>query len=515
MRSYNHTSTTRVRASASTAVLGLMSSILITFFPFVIRTVIIYYLGDYWLGLYGLFQSVCQILNITEFGVGEVLVYYMYAPVAKGETARVNAYMNEIRRLYRIIGTVVLLLGLGITPFIGRFVKGGVRTGTNIHLLFLIYLLFVVSQYFAEPEIRLMFAAHQRMNIEHFLSICVYIPVYALQLLALTVFRSFLLFLFLFFLITVLRMVMRIHFRNKYFPECRSVGSISAAEKEDIKKRTVSMIGHQLDTKLLNSIDNVFISGLIGLTAVAVYGNYYCVILALETVFNVLYGAILPSVGNAIVLESRESNRNLFDLIFWFSSCLTGWATACLICMYQMFIVLWVGSDHAIEDNIVLLFVLYFYISQIRKTVVTFKNADGMWYNDRIKPYVSMALDLVLDIVLIRSIGIAGAITSSIICLAFVEIPWETRVLFRDYFHSGAGKYVVDMVKYGVVNAAVILLSFILCRNLLHKNSVMFLLLRLFLCSGVSFVVFLIVYGRSRYLKTVIGMMKGLLFKKT
>ena len=70
----------------------------------------------------------------------------------------------------------------------------------------------------------------------------------------------------------------------------------------------------------------------------------------------------------------------------------------------------------------------------MRQAVLTFKNANGMWYNDRFKPYMSMICDIFLDIVLVRHIGAMGAIISSIICLSLIEIPWETNVLFNNYF---------------------------------------------------------------------------------
>ena len=53
--------------------------------PFIMRTLLIRYLGMEYLGLNSLFTSLLQILNLAELGVGSALGYSMYAPIAEGK----------------------------------------------------------------------------------------------------------------------------------------------------------------------------------------------------------------------------------------------------------------------------------------------------------------------------------------------------------------------------------------------------------------------------------------------
>ena len=46
--------------------------------PFIMRTLLIRYLGMEYLGLNSLFTSILQILNLAELGVGSALGYSMY-----------------------------------------------------------------------------------------------------------------------------------------------------------------------------------------------------------------------------------------------------------------------------------------------------------------------------------------------------------------------------------------------------------------------------------------------------
>ncbi len=56
---------------------------------------------------------------------------------------------------------------------------------------------------------------------------------------------------------------------------------------------------------------------------------------------------------------------------------------------------------------------LYFYILQIRKVVINYKDAAGIWWEDRFRPYVCMVVNLVSNIVLVQYIGLAGIVIST------------------------------------------------------------------------------------------------------
>ena len=68
---------------------GLAERIIVTFLPFVTRTLFIYILGSEILGLNGLFTSIFNILNIAELGFSNAVIYNMYKPIAENDTDKV------------------------------------------------------------------------------------------------------------------------------------------------------------------------------------------------------------------------------------------------------------------------------------------------------------------------------------------------------------------------------------------------------------------------------------------
>ena len=77
--------------------------------PFIMRTVLLYTMGVQYLGLNSLFTSILSFLSLSELGIGSAMVYAMYKPIACDDHEAICALLNLYRKLYRIIGVVILL----------------------------------------------------------------------------------------------------------------------------------------------------------------------------------------------------------------------------------------------------------------------------------------------------------------------------------------------------------------------------------------------------------------------
>lgn len=496
----NITSYKRDDTRIENSIRNIMSSIVLVAFgvvmPFAIRTLMISSIGEDYLGLSSLFMSVMMILNVSEMGIGSVMVYFLYTPAAQNDIDKIDEYMKTLHDIYIGIGITVLAIGFVLTPFIGHFITGNIPNDANITLSFIIYLVGSAIQYFIYPEEASLFEAFQRKDLTNWIMLVSDTISYILQIIALCVFHNFILYLGTVAVRSIIAGIMRKIFGRRYFPEYKSKGDLMPEEKKKIRTKVISMIGHQIDEQLFNSIDTVFISAIVGLTAVTLYSNYYCIVTAVSMFSASVFKAVLPSVGNAVAIETVENNYRRFLNVFWLGSCFTGCTTTCMICLYQNFMVLWMGEDRILGMDMVILFCLYSYLSQIRRTVTMFKDAAGMWWNDRYKPYISMVVDLMLDAVLIHLIGIKGAIISSIFCLAIIEIPWETKVLFKEYFKKSPKTYTLRMIVYGIINVSVVCLLFVISDHFVKGASLWSLLLRVFICM-LSIPFYYMVYSKT------------------
>ena len=102
---------------------------------------------------------------------------------------------------------------------------------------------------------------------------------------------------------------------------------------------------------------------------------------------------------------------------------------------------IWMGDKLLFGMGTVFCLVLRFYFEQIRKVILTYKDAAGMWWADKWRPIVGCLVNLILNIVMVKAIGVVGVMLSTVISYAFVEIPWETHALFKCYFNKSELSY--------------------------------------------------------------------------
>ena len=86
----------RTKNAARNIVFGGIQEIVNMLFPFVIRSVMLHYLGTQYLGLNGLFKSLLMFLNLAELGVGSAMVFSMYKPIAEDDTPAICALLPVI-----------------------------------------------------------------------------------------------------------------------------------------------------------------------------------------------------------------------------------------------------------------------------------------------------------------------------------------------------------------------------------------------------------------------------------
>ena len=94
---------------------------------------------------------------------------------------------------------------------------------------------------------------------------------------------------------------------------------------------------------------------------------------------------------------------------------IVGWCAVCFLCLYQPFMKLWVGDSLMLPVSVMALIVLYFVLYQGRKMVITYKDAAGIWWEDRFRPFVMAATNLISNLILVQFIGIWGIILSTIL----------------------------------------------------------------------------------------------------
>ena len=443
----------RTRNAKSGIITGLFSKLLHTGMPFITRTALLYILGTEYLGLNGLFSSLLSFLSLAELGVSNALVYSMYKPIAEDDEQTVCALLNLYRKLYRMIGMVILLAGLACVPFLRNFISGDVPPDVNLYVLYGIYLGNTVCSYFLFAYRSSLLTAHQRIDITNVIDSTVSAVTWVLQIVMLLIFRSYYAFVIFMPLSNIAGNLVRLYCTRKYYPQYEPRGQVPPELERSIYKKIKALMGAKISTTVLHASDNLVISAFIGLTMVTIYENYYFLMNSIGSFLGIVYAVILPGVGNSLVTDTLEKNYRDFKKFVFLNNWVVGWCAVCFVCLYQPFMKLWVGQDLMLPFSVVVLIVVYFILYQGRKVVITYKDAAGLWWEDRFRPFVMAGTNLISNLILVQFIGIWGIIISTILSLC-VSVPWETYTVFKYVFKRSAKEYFLSLARFLAVVAA-------------------------------------------------------------
>ncbi len=424
--------------------------------PFLMRTAMIYLMGIQYLGLNSLFTSILQVLNLAELGVGSAMIYSMYKPIAEDDNATICALMKLYKTYYRIIGLVIAVIGCALTPFIPKLISGDVPDNLNIYLLYLLNLGATVLSYWLYAYKNCILQAHQRVDIVSKVSLVTSTIQYALQLLVLWLFKDYYLYVIVLLATQALTNITTAMCADRIYPQFKPKGQIATEEKKAINNRIKDLFTSKIGGIIYDSADTIVISSFLGLTALAIYQNYFYILNAITGLITVVFSACTAGIGNSIVVETKEKNYkdlNKFTFIICWGA---GFCAVCLLCLYQPFMELWVGKDLMLSSSAVICFVVYFFVRQLNSLFNTYKDASGMWHEDRFRPLVAALTNLALNLILVQFIGLYGILISTVLAIVCVGMPWLLHNLFTVIFEK---KYLVGYLKNLLYYCFIILIN--------------------------------------------------------
>ena len=490
---------------------GLINKLAQLILPFIVRSVLIYKLGTEYSGLSSLFTSVLTMLSLTELGFSNAIVYSMYKPIAEDDKQTICALMRLYLLYYRIIGAIVLTIGLVLLPFIPHLVSGDVPENINIYALYLINLAATVLSYWLFAYKISLLNAHQRIDVTNKVTLYTNLVMYTVQLVILWLTGNYYLYVLVMLISQALTNVITAIVVSKMYPDYHAEGSLTPETKKAINSRIRDLFTSKLGSVIVNSTDAIVISAFLGLTVLAVYQNYYFVITAIISIITILFNACIAGIGNSLIVEKRDKNytdfRTFTFIIAWIAGvCATGLAS-----VIQPFILLWMGEDCLLSYSSVICFVVYFFVYEINQLLNTYKDAAGIWHEDRFRPLITAGTNLVLNIVMVQLWGLYGILLSTVIAMLVIGMPWLLHNLFSLLFNrKEVWKYVLTLTKYSVVSFISCAAVYSICHNI-HIPLIPTILVNSLISLCISNLLFFIAYRTSSEYQNSIKLLKRIL----
>lgn len=490
---------TRTKNTIRNIFTGLINKIIMLFFPFIIRTLLIKNLGSEYLGLSSLFSSILQVLNLSELGFSSAIIFCMYKPMAEKDKDKICALLNFYKKTYRIIGIIILSIGIILLPFLPNLIHGTYPETINIYLLYSIYLINTSITYFLFAYKSALLIAQQRNDVVSNINTIICLIQYIIQIAIICVLKNYYLYVLVQFFMNVINNILIDIVSRKRYPEYQCKGNIDSKEKKEIGKKIYGLLLQKISSVTRNSFDSIFISAFMGLNVVAIYNNYYYILNAVAGLLTIVATSMSASVGNTIITESKETNFDnmmKFDFIYMW---IVGICSISLICLYQPFMKIWMGNEYLFSFNTVICFCIYFYTLKMGDIRGIYYSATGLWYQGKYRAVAESILNVFLNLILGKIFGVKGIIIATEISLFLINFIYGSTIIFKYYFKNNK---LIEYFKYHCIYIIATLVCAFITYNVsecIKADGIIKLLLTALICITLPNAYYLIIYRNNKY----------------
>ncbi|MBQ6464050.1 MAG: polysaccharide biosynthesis C-terminal domain-containing protein [Pseudobutyrivibrio sp.] len=461
---------------------GFINRIVTIIMPFISQTILIRTLGAEFVGVKGLFTSILMVLSLTELGIGSAIVYNMYKPIAEDDTKTIDALLNLYRSLYRKIGIIIFVLGIIMTPFLNRMIRGEFPAQINLQVVFWLYLINTVLSYWLFAYKSSILTAYQRIDVINIISSAIQVMTNVFQILVLLLSKNFYLYQCVAIIFTIVNNLIVSVCVSCMYPEIECKGKISNELSHNIKQNIGGLVIAKVCATTRNTFDNIFISMFLGLTQAAMYTNYIYIFTSLNAFMGIISSSILAGVGNSIALETKENNYRQMLILNTAYLCISGWVAICMLCLYQPFMECWVGKDLLFNTETMLLFPIYFFILKMGDIRCVYSDAAGLFWQNRVRNIFEAISNIVLNYVLVIKYGVFGVLLATIITVFIFGFLTSAIVIFKYYYTTGFWKYIENCIFYLTMTIIMGVISMFICNNMLSVSPIFNLITRAIYC---------------------------------
>ena len=113
----------------------------------------------------------------------------------------------------------------------------------------------------------------------------------------------------------------------------------------------------------------------------------------------------------------------------------------CIFVLIEPFIKIWIGEQYVLSMDVLIAIVLNFYFQRLRKTDTTFKEAAGIFFEDRYISIVEAIANIVFSLLFVQIFGLAGVLIGTICSTMVLFLYGFHKYIFKKLFGKGYFTY--------------------------------------------------------------------------
>ena len=483
---------------------------------FVSRTIFLNILGVTYLGLNNYLSSLVSILSLAELGIGGAMTYALYGPLAREEHAKINAFMILFKKLYRMIGIGIFLIGTILALFLPYIIKD-YPINREVYLIYFLFVFNSASSYFFSYKRTLLYV-DQRNYVMTTIDFGLYVLRIMLQIGVLIYTKNFVIYLLVDIFMNIIGNIIMSSIVDRMYEYLFSeeITPINEEEKSKFVKNIKGNIVGGIGETIVFQTDSLLMGAYISLTAIGLYGNYIFVLGFLSLLVNTTINPVVSSIGNLFHSEDTTliAKINFIKKFQFISFSIIYILSMGFLIFINPFITIWLGNDFLFDIGVVILIVVNFFLTNYRRPALILISIYGLSYEQNYKTISEIILNIVFSLyyLVVLDLGVAGILLGTICSTVVTCIWYEPYSVFKYGMKSSAKEYFKTMVKHFTVFTVSIVCIILLDVFVFSKQEfIVTIFMKILLYVGL-FSIYIYLYRNHEAGKLIVRMMRKILF---
>ncbi len=414
-------------------------SLFLTFFS---RKIFLDNLGAEFIGLTGTLGNILGYLNLSELGISACIGYFLFKPLQTNNRKEIQEILSLLGYLYNWIGCIIFIAAIIVSLFFPLIFS---KAGLGLNIIYFAFYSFLGSSligYFINYR-QILLSADQKNYLVAIYYQSANLIKLGLQIYLAYHYKNLYIWVSVELLFGIIGCIILNWKINKEYPWLKvnkKQGKYLLKQYPEIIIKTKQVFIHKIKDFVLVKSDELFIFLFVSLKMVAFYGNYMIIISKLISLFSAVMGSVGASVGNLVAEGDKERMLKVFWEYTTIQHTIAATLAFSLYAFLEPFISHWLGSEYVMDNRILILLVIYIYITNSRNSVDAFNYAHGL-YADVWSAWAELIINVGVTIICGIYWGIIGILIGKLASLIPIVVIWKPYFLFTSGFKDSVRHY--------------------------------------------------------------------------
>jgi hypothetical protein len=432
--------TDKVNISLKITIANGLNFLLTVVGGFLIRTLLIRAFGNEYIGLTSLFHNFVSLLSLSELGIGLTMMSFLFKPLHDHDFKRVESLLLYFRRLYIIIGSIILLGGSILFFFLDNIIQNSSFSQLELRIIYSLLLIPEIMKYLFYEYKSILFNADQKSYVLIFRYFFIGLFQYLIQFLFIVYIKNFLLVSVILFFANISKgFIINIYF-NKFYGNLLNVKNkfinVSQTDRKGIQDKIKNLFFLKIGDKFFHSTDNIIISSFFGISILGIFSNYILIVTMVKQIHGILISSFQTMLGKKFHESTLEHSYLVFKSLELFNYLIIVNFSIIFISITQYFISIWLGTTFVLDNSITFWLALNIFLAGSFVVSIYQYEALGLFQYGKFVLFFGSILNILLSLIFGNFFGLPGILSATSVSYFLSIILYFPFIVYRKVYNK-------------------------------------------------------------------------------